>query len=771
MPTLREIVDMVVKRISALTREATSSDLTDGEFLAVDKTDGYTRKMTVANFATWVLGRIKSLPTSITTFRSGDVIAVDGPGGTAKMTKDNLLKETAQNALAGSIAPPFDPTRDSEHAYPAGYSVTYTDGKVYTFTTSHYGPWTDSDVEQKTFDSFVKNAIFDFSAGTDISASAEVTTGKYMNQYGSYNNNASSKVVLFDVAGVAAIKFSGVFFAGVYQIIYLDENRVGIGYENVYPREEYITIERVAGNAKYIAYNVPLASSFEAISGNVSFEGVNSAVQNLDKKTDERTLCSDFNFTSDITASASVTNGKYMKSNGSLANASGFMVVEFAVSGFDAVEFRGYFISGAYGMIQLDSSNHVLVTRDYGVLSSVVYWDIKLHPLATRLVFNCRIAFNFTCRSGFAIKTPVTEKIAELENKTDTNAGKIDGLENSVFNKHHEIGDVPSVAYKGNLTDYTWGSASTTYSEVQAKFDELLTPNYAYKEAIGTASDGSTLYIYKFTPKKVSAPIGFTKGLPGIFIMCAQHGFEKGSTFGTWHFLKDVVSNPDKNEFLRYVRNNVNLYVVPVANPWGFDNNEYINANSVNLNRNWWVPNWQKNNSEVDPSQNTGDAPFDQPETAAMRDFILAHLEDIDYVVDYHTNGRYNVSGLHNVNWISIADYDYFGDDFSDKVKAIAVNHCQKANGIIREIAGDALLGITGVEGEETMCCNITQGAGFPTTGYGPSYCITQGIMGSTLEGCNGFPNGDVFCDEEKQAMSAIIACWIQQTLFNFAKT
>ena len=42
--------------------------------------------------------RIKDWATSITAFRTGDVIPVDGPSGTAKMTKDNLLKETAENA-------------------------------------------------------------------------------------------------------------------------------------------------------------------------------------------------------------------------------------------------------------------------------------------------------------------------------------------------------------------------------------------------------------------------------------------------------------------------------------------------------------------------------------------------------------------------------------------------------------------------------------------------------------------------------------------------
>lgn len=42
--------------------------------------------------ANLLLKRIKDWATSITAFRTGDVIPVDGPSGTAKMTKDNLLK-------------------------------------------------------------------------------------------------------------------------------------------------------------------------------------------------------------------------------------------------------------------------------------------------------------------------------------------------------------------------------------------------------------------------------------------------------------------------------------------------------------------------------------------------------------------------------------------------------------------------------------------------------------------------------------------------------
>lgn len=41
--------------------------------------------------------RIKDWATTITAFRTGDVIPVDGPQGTAKMSKDDLLRETAEN--------------------------------------------------------------------------------------------------------------------------------------------------------------------------------------------------------------------------------------------------------------------------------------------------------------------------------------------------------------------------------------------------------------------------------------------------------------------------------------------------------------------------------------------------------------------------------------------------------------------------------------------------------------------------------------------------
>lgn len=97
------------------------------------------------------LKRIKDWLVSITSFRTGDVIPVDGPDGSAKMSKDDLLKVTAQNALAGNVAQAFDPTRDEDHKYLAGESVVYN-GKTYMFIFDHYGAWNARHVSRKNID-------------------------------------------------------------------------------------------------------------------------------------------------------------------------------------------------------------------------------------------------------------------------------------------------------------------------------------------------------------------------------------------------------------------------------------------------------------------------------------------------------------------------------------------------------------------------------------------------------------------------------------------
>lgn len=115
-----------------------------------------------------VFGKVKAIPTTISQFRTGDVIPVDGPNGPAKMTKDDLLKETAQNTLAGNVAPAFDPTRTSENPYLSGEQVVFN-GVIYSFINTHYGPWNINDVAISGFGEDIDNLQRSVSKSSSLS--------------------------------------------------------------------------------------------------------------------------------------------------------------------------------------------------------------------------------------------------------------------------------------------------------------------------------------------------------------------------------------------------------------------------------------------------------------------------------------------------------------------------------------------------------------------------------------------------------------------------
>ena len=93
--------------------------------------------------------RPKDLATTITAFRTGDVIPVDGPSGTAKMAKDDLLRETAENAITNGIAPAWNKNRVGGWKY---NELCSYDGKLYVFNADHAqgDDWSGTDVTKIT---------------------------------------------------------------------------------------------------------------------------------------------------------------------------------------------------------------------------------------------------------------------------------------------------------------------------------------------------------------------------------------------------------------------------------------------------------------------------------------------------------------------------------------------------------------------------------------------------------------------------------------------
>jgi murein tripeptide amidase MpaA len=146
---------------------------------------------------------------------------------------------------------------------------------------------------------------------------------------------------------------------------------------------------------------------------------------------------------------------------------------------------------------------------------------------------------------------------------------------------------------------------------------------YGGSVTYGTSVDGRSLLAYRLgTGSMVRAIIG---GIHG--------GYEWNTVVLVSETLKYLQDNP------ALVPDRVMLYVIPCANPDGYaagTDREHgrVNSNGVDLNRNWdydWQPTATHGTRPVD----AGAYPFSEPETAALRNFILE--QDIEAAIFYHS--------------------------------------------------------------------------------------------------------------------------------------
>jgi hypothetical protein len=116
------------------------------------------------------------------------------------------------------------------------------------------------------------------------------------------------------------------------------------------------------------------------------------------------------------------------------------------------------------------------------------------------------------------------------------------------------------------------------------------------------------------------------------------HGGYEANTATLVFKLRDDLRNG-----LIKVPDDITLYLLPIFNPDGyFDYTNQslgrVNAHGVDLNRNWdanWQANWIRTNCFPGSWITAGDHPFSEPETIALRDFLLNNR--VDALISYHS--------------------------------------------------------------------------------------------------------------------------------------
>lgn len=356
------------------------------------------------------------------------------------------------------------------------------------------------------------------------------------------------------------------------------------------------------------------------------------------------------------------------------------------------------------------------------------------------------------------------EKIEELETRVDeiepiVTSINADYVANSDYYKSVNFGNVNLLNgyYNGKGTDYSLFSQSTLSSVIYQKFDDLVTanPSYITKTDLGASSNNDHLYSYDFKPKYVA---NSNKAMPKIIIISAQHGNEKSSVYGLYYLMRDICEKWTQHNVLDYLRNHVEFIIIPVVNRYGFDNFNYMNANGVNLNRNYDTPEFEVV-SDTSSTTYGGQAPFDQPETQIVRDLVNANTDCFCFM-DWHTNGLYRVSSYPNLNWIAITNFD----DEKYLAKTVEAGAYHISN-ITAHLAEDYNFSDIGTD----LCGYMTLDASErPTAGRWVRYA--KSILGFTFETNNGFPNESVsHSSNEQKANSELMGNWLATLLSVYA--
>lgn len=198
--------------------------------------------------------------------------------------------------------------------------------------------------------------------------------------------------------------------------------------------------------------------------------------------------------------------------------------------------------------------------------------------------------------------------------------------------------------------DYNLTVGEEVLTELYEMWDDFIgkIPDYTItKKVEGTGSGGYPIYSYKFTPHtpQINA---LNKKFPKILYLGGIHGHERFCNYEDVRFFKDLVNNHNTNDVLKMLRYNVEFCVIPVVCPWGFVNKSRVNANGVNIGRNFDAD-W----NYIPPSDTlnySGEAPNDQPETQVI-DQLLAKHKDAIFMMDRHNFNELTSDGY--IGWLS----------------------------------------------------------------------------------------------------------------------
>lgn len=221
-----------------------------------------------------------------------------------------------------------------------------------------------------------------------------------------------------------------------------------------------------------------------------------------------------------------------------------------------------------------------------------------------------------------------------------------------------------------------WYGAYHTWDEFNSRLDEIVAarPDLAEPVTIGVSLEGRSIRgIRLSSPDLAGNPRGER---PVLFVIGGQHAREWVAPATSLYLIDQMVAEYDNTPRVRSLLDHLEVVVIPIVNPDGYaytwvssntrlwrKNRRGLSSSAsiagVDTNRNWGFL-WGQAGASADMANETyrGLAPWSEPESAAIRDFVVA-TPNIIAAVDVHTYGQYLMSPWGNTT-IPTADAPRF---------------------------------------------------------------------------------------------------------------
>lgn len=231
------------------------------------------------------------------------------------------------------------------------------------------------------------------------------------------------------------------------------------------------------------------------------------------------------------------------------------------------------------------------------------------------------------------LSTSTSEKLVLTDGKVTNIDNKVK-LESNITPSLNALWNPPTMpdTLRGN------GLVPTSYHpdvQLAALMDPLVDNVYVTKRSIGksqaTLVDGTPVaadsiydtWCYEFTPENPEKTILLTAMI---------HGNEYTTFYWMAQFLDLLVNKWHEHPQLAYLRKNVKIVTVPIANPWGHMNNKRYNVNGVDCSRNF-AYNW----GNVFDEYPQGTAAWSEAEARNIRDLMAEIAPETVAALDFHT--------------------------------------------------------------------------------------------------------------------------------------